>query len=106
MRKISLILSAGALSLQNSGARAATDDLSVWTAHPMFAPHPGLVALLAIVGMACLLLMAHSPLGQPSQGKTSGSGWKWRGLPSFWPSRRATFALMAFVAITGSMGMA
>jgi hypothetical protein len=104
MRKISLILSTAALSLQNSGARAATEGLGAWTSQPLLAPHPALVAVLALVGMVYLLLMAHSPLGNAPS--TWTNTWKWRGLPNFWPSRRATFALLAFVAITGSMSMA
>lgn len=101
MRKISLILSAGTLSLLNSGARAETGGFDAASAQHLFAPHPAFVAVLALAGIACLLLMARTPLGD-----TVGGAVKWRRLPSFWPSRRTTFAILALVSITGSMGIA
>jgi hypothetical protein len=105
MRKISLIISTAALSLLNSGARAATDDLGAWASQPLFAPHPALVAILALAGMGFLVLLARAPIAS-SQSSRRARSWTWPSLPIFWPSQRAFLALMAMIAVTGSMGLA
>ena len=106
MRKISLILSTAALSLLNSGARAATDDFGAWVTQPLLTPHPAMVAILALVGMGFLVLLARTPIGTPS-----ATPWKWPrlhrvGLPVLGLSQRNTFALLAMIAVSGSLGMA
>lgn len=101
MHRISLILSTAALSLLNSGARAATTDVGAWATQPQIAPHPSIVAILALVGIGCLVMVAHTPIGA-----TPSVRFKWPSLPGFLFSQRAAFAVMAMIAISGSMGMA
>ena len=101
MQKISLILSTAALTLQNSGARAATQDLGAWADTPFFAPHPATVALVALIAMGILVLMTSVPISTASL-----SRWKWPRLPNFWVSPRATLALLAMIAVSGSLGIA
>lgn len=97
MHKISLILSTAALSLQNAGARAATNDLGLTIA----APHPTMMAGLALIGMAFLVLMARTPLSKPPEKPA-----KWPDFLSAWPPQRTAFALAAMIAVSGSLGMA
>ena len=101
MHRISLILSTAALSLFNSGARAATNDIGSWATQPQIAPQPSMVAILALVGIGCLIMVAHAPIGA-----TPSFRFKWPSLPGFLFSQRAAFALLAMIAISGSMGMA
>jgi hypothetical protein len=111
MRKISLILSAAALSLLNSGARAATDDFGAWVTQPLLTPHPAMVAILALVGMGFLVLLARTPIGTTPAMHPTATPWKWPrlhrvGLPVLGLSQRNTFALLAMIAVSGSLGMA
>lgn len=101
MKKISLILTAAALSVQNSGARAASNDFGAWVAQPVAAPNPALVAVLALVGMAFLVLMARTPLGAQSTSRL-----KWTGFLGHWPSQRTALGLLAMIAVSGSLGIA
>jgi hypothetical protein len=100
MRKISVLLSTAALSLFNSGARAATE-----TVDPrLLAPQPAFVAILALVGIGFLLLLARAPLSGPQQPRRANP--RKPALPAFWPTPRTGFALLAIAAITGSLSLA
>lgn len=101
MCKFTLILSAAALSLQNSGARAASDDLGLWASNSMAAPQPALVAILALVGMGFLVLMARTPLGTPPMPR-----FNWPSVLGTAPSHRAALALLAMIAVSGTLGIA
>ncbi|MGB3280577.1 MAG: hypothetical protein WBA92_15420 [Pseudorhodobacter sp.] len=101
MRKISLALSTAALSLQNAGARAATDGFDTWVSEPFFAPHPALVAVLALVGMGFLLLMAHTPIKFPRK-----TLWTSAAPFALWPTQRMAYGLLAMIAVSGSLGLA
>jgi hypothetical protein len=103
VRKISILVAIAVLTLQNSGARAnAPGPLDLFTL-----PHPALAATLTLAGMACLLLLAPTPLiGAPHPLKPRSKSWIWRDQPNFWPSRRATLAIFAMVTVGGALGMA
>lgn len=100
MRKISVLLATAALSLFNSGARAATEA----SAAHLLAPQAASVAILTLIGMGFLVLLARAPLGGPQRPRNP-KAWK-PTLPAFWPTHRATFALLAIIAFTGSLGLA
>lgn len=105
MRKVSLILSAAALSLQNSGARAASQDLVAWVPQPMAAPQPALVAILALVGMGVLVLMTRTP-DEATLATPPASRFKWPNMLGVLPSHRAALTLFAMIAASSSLGMA
>jgi hypothetical protein len=102
MRKVSIILAASVLTLQNSGARAQSALTDA--AHVM--PPLSFVPLLVLAGMACLLLLAHAPLTTPNSQTGTKTNWSRRSVPSFWPSQRATFAILAVVTVGGALGLA
>ncbi|RUS63164.1 hypothetical protein EGN72_05720 [Pseudorhodobacter sp. E13] len=107
MKKISLTLATSSLLFQNTGARADAPNLAELMAEPSFAPHPVLVAILALVGMACLVLMARTPFSDMGKGGWALPRKPFGGLPLFWLSKRTSLALLATLAVSTSMiGMA
>lgn len=99
--KIFLALSTAVLSLQNSGARAATGGFDTWVSQPFLAPHPAFVAVLALIGMGFLVLMAHTPIKVlPRTQRTTVTPF------ALWPTQRMAFGLLAMIAVSGSLGLA
>lgn len=103
MLKVSLSTAAAAILLQSSGAYAATEAL---VSHTSSAPHPSLVAILALIGMGFLVLMARAPMAKSVDTPVSMPRFDWKAMLTAWPNPRAAYALLAIVAVSGSLGLA
>jgi hypothetical protein len=109
MPRVILFTSAAALFLKATGAVAATPALVSLASHSSTAPHPSLVAVFALVGMGFLVLMARAPMGKPADMPQSAPlmpRFNWKGLLTVWPNQRAAYALLAVIAVSGSLGLA
>jgi hypothetical protein len=109
MPRAILFTSAAALFLKATGAVAATPALVSLASHSSTAPHPSLVAVLALVGMGFLVLMARAPMTKPANTRQNTpvmTRFNWKGLLTAWPNQRAAYALLAVIAVSGSLGLA
>lgn len=109
MLKVSIFTAAAAVLLQTNSAFAASQTLGTLVSHSSAAPHPSLVAVLALVGMGFLVLMARAPVGKRVDTTVSAPAllhFNWKAMLTIWPNQRAAYALLAIIAVSGSLGLA